>query len=356
MRALPIRAAALLLCFLAVACAGLLSSRGPELQADRIQFSHAKHIEAEVECMTCHYEVYESEALGPSYRPLEEVCMECHFEERDNGNCVMCHENVQRAGPFPPRGLHLNLSHVQHIERVEEDCRVCHRDLPEPRASIPVVPPMDACLSCHEHAQDFADGRCDRCHEDLNRYALQPVTRFSHQGDWVHTHPLSARSSAETCARCHDQRFCADCHASTVAMPVEVQWPERVDRSFVHRNDWISRHPVEAEGGTLLCQRCHGESFCVDCHRTQNLTASGTDPRRPHPRGWAFPGSAVFHGTEARRDIARCAACHDEGGNSICIQCHRVGGIGGNPHPPSWLRRHDNGEIPNNGMCLFCHL
>jgi hypothetical protein len=82
--------------------------------------------------------------------------------------------------------------------------------------------------------------------------------------------------------------------------------------------------------------------------------ASGLS-RSPHPPGFSFPGSPDFHGPAARRDIASCASCHDQGAASNCVSCHRVGGIGGNPHPASWLARHDAREIAGNGMCLACH-
>jgi len=32
-----------------------------------------------------------------------------------------------------------------------------------------------------------------------------------------------------------------------------------------------------------------------------------------------------------------------------------VGGVGGNPHPPAWLARHDRAELNRNSMCLACH-
>jgi hypothetical protein len=42
-------------------------------------------------------------------------------------------------------------------------------------------------------------------------------------------------------------------------------------------------------------------------------------------------------------------------GASNCVQCHRVGGVGGNPHPMGWTARHGTEEIDRSTMCLFCH-
>jgi hypothetical protein len=219
-----------------------------------------------------------------------------------------------------------------------------------------MAPPMDACLSCHEHKQEYSAGRCGGCHLDLRKYRLEPLSTFSHQGDFVRELGASARATAETCAQCHEQTFCSDCHAKTVSTKIEVKFPERVDSYFIHRNDFISRHAVEAQAEPATCRRCHGSSFCENCHQAQNLTPFGSNPRDPHPSGWSFPGSANFHGTAARRDILSCAGCHDQGAQSICVDCHKVGGVGGNPHPPGWEARHGRDEMMHNGMCHACHL
>jgi hypothetical protein len=212
---------------------------------------------------------------------------------------------------------------------------------------------MATCLTCHEHQADYDGGRCEVCHEDLSRYPLRPIADFRHQGDFLRSHGASARARPEACADCHQQDFCSECHARTAAMPIDDLYPERTDRSFIHRGDFIARHPIEARFNAATCSRCHATRFCATCHREQSLTTKADDPRNPHPAGWVFPGGG--HGVEARRDITRCAACHADGPASICIDCHRVGGIGGNPHPPGWTSQHDEAEANRNGMCLHCH-
>jgi hypothetical protein len=123
----------------------------------------------------------------------------------------------------------------------------------------------------------------------------------------------------------------------------------------MHRGDFLGRHSVEVAADPASCRRCHGQSFCDSCHQAEGLTAQAKNPRDPHPAGWSIPGSRDFHGPAARRDIASCAACHDQGARSNCVDCHRVGGIGGNPHPPGFTQRHDRAEIRRTGMCLYCH-
>jgi hypothetical protein len=321
---------------------------------DQIKAPHAKHSAAQVECLTCHEAAYDSKQLGERVNPVEKTCLQCHGDRKND--CAMCHTKVKERQSGETREPTLKMSHAAHIERTKEDCKVCHTKLPEPVRTREMVPAMEKCLGCHEHEKDFQAGNCARCHFDLARYGLKPVSRFTHAGNFVREHMRPARSAPQTCATCHDQQFCTDCHAETVGLRVEVKNPDRVDRDFIHRNDFVSRHAIEQHADPASCRRCHGQSFCDDCHRAQSLTPQAGSPRNPHPLGWALPGSAQFHGTEARRDIASCAACHDQGAASNCVQCHKSGGIGGNPHPDGWSARHGRDEITRNNMCRICHL
>lgn len=347
-----LRRALLLACAISTvvcaACATYLSRGG-----DTIRFSHAVHKKAEVECLTCHEPIYDAKVLRGDFLPKEATCLRCHEEKKVKGECGFCHSDARRAGPFRRQEPSLKMGHAGHIERVKEDCGRCHATLPEPgRKAEP--PTMASCLGCHEHKQEYREGKCLGCHRDLSRYPLQPVSVFSHQGDYVRVHGRAARSAPDVCGTCHEQTFCADCHASTVAVKVEFKLPERQDANYIHRDDYLGRHGIEAQGDSASCRRCHGTSFCESCHTAQNLTRRGDNPRNPHPPGWMVAGPRS-HGEAARRDIASCASCHDQGPKSNCVDCHRVGGVGGNPHPMSWLEKHDREEIQRNGMCLYCH-
>jgi hypothetical protein len=324
--------------------------------ADHVRVPHATHAGAKVECISCHEEIYDAKDLHKRVLPDEGKCLECHREQKEKGRCSMCHTDVSRAAPWPPAEPAVRMSHAAHIERVKEKCETCHTELPNPLRGARQAPTMQSCLGCHEHQREYDEGRCNGCHIDLLRRPLSPATTFSHQGDFVRQHARPARAAGASCQSCHDQTFCSDCHSSTVATKIEWQRSEDVAARFIHRNDFLGRHAVEAAADGASCRRCHGSSFCESCHRAQNLTANAANPRDPHPPGWAFPGAAQFHGTAARRDITSCAGCHDQGARSICVDCHRVGGIGGNPHPLGWSARHGRDEIGRNGMCLACHL
>ncbi len=354
-RALYFAALTLVTALLASACGPWFSFRF-RAGVDHIKIPHAKHAAAKVECIACHSDIYDAPDLKKHVLPKEDDCLSCHRAEKDKGNCQFCHTDVSKAAPWPVIAEpSLRMSHAKHIDLVKEKCDTCHTALPNPLRAAEAAPAMAACLNCHEHKVEYDEGRCNGCHVDLQRKPLEPISRFTHQGNFVREHARPARAATATCAECHEQTFCSDCHANTVSTKIEDKQFERVDRDFIHRNDFLSRHSVEAQADPVTCARCHGTSFCDSCHRAQNLTPQATNPRDPHPSGWLWPASAQFHGVEARRDISQCAACHDQGTQSICLDCHKVGGSGGNPHPAGWTARHGRNEIARNGMCVACH-
>jgi hypothetical protein len=322
---------------------------------DDIRISHATHTKAGVQCLACHEEIYDAKTMTGRYLPPESKCLECHKEKKATGDCGFCHRDAAHPTTYAKIDRSLRLSHADHIERVKEDCARCHLALPELTAGPPTVPPMSTCTSCHEHAVELASGKCNECHVDLRRFPLRPVSLFSHQGNFVRQHGSMARAAGEGCAQCHDQTYCADCHARTVPMPIEMKFPEKVTSDFIHRPDYVSRHAIEARADQSLCSRCHGQSYCDACHTAESLTPLAANPRSPHPADFSFPGSPNSHGRLARRDITACASCHDQGARSNCVDCHKVGGVGGNPHPAAWERKHPRDEIGNNPMCLTCH-
>jgi hypothetical protein len=154
------------------------------------------------------------------------------------------------------------------------------------------------------------------------------------------------------------------CHSpATAATRIEVQFPERVDRSFIHRGNYVARHSVDAMANPQTCRVCHGSGSCDACHAANGFSATSTAPvlLKPstHDANWAsnVPGNPNRHAQEARRDISSCAGCHDQQGNTqTCVGCHKVGGLaGGNPHPRQFLDKHSASDRAHNAMCRTCH-
>lgn len=334
---------------LMVACATLTTKFGTKI-VDQLKVPHAAHQSAGVKCAKCHKGIAESRSLSSDLMPKKAQCGGCH-DVADPAMCDQCHTDPKAAVALERKEVHLNFPHGLHLAKPEinGECSHCHSS-----AEPPTRPAMEACTGCHNHEEDYQQGRCSMCHQDLTRYQLRPVADFSHEGNFLREHRLSARSAGASCTQCHEQTFCVECHGKTEALKVEEMFPERVDRSFIHRNDYVGRHTVEARADSASCLRCHGKSYCEACHASHALTPQAPGTLNPHPSSYGGTGPSA-HGAEARRDIVRCAACHDQGANSICVNCHVSGGVGGNPHPASWVARHSREEIRTNSMCQVCH-
>jgi hypothetical protein len=321
-------------------------------------FPHSPHIENDVACSNCHAGIEKATKLDAATRHVK-----LPASISKDKNCSGCHDTDPKISiPSQRTRARLTFSHADHVQKVKGNCRACHQALTDKGDAHAKVPPMAACTACHKHQQDFAEARCTPCHTDLKGY--KPVSAFAHEGDWLRIHGRLAKPSAESCAQCHDQTYCATCHApeTTPARP-SIVWPEEVTRAFIHRGDYVSRHMIEAEAQPASCRKCHGSAFCTACHETQGLNPlAQTNVRDPHPAGWSVKGGGPqFHGDAARRDITNCAGCHDNGADSICVRCHNVGnaitsGLGPNgPHPQSFVSKHRGESKAKNAMCLACH-
>jgi hypothetical protein len=333
---------------IALLLAGGCVNRNPRPEAPenpKYTFPHSTHVEAGLSCRACHEGITQATAVGPTIHvslPTGEAAKAC----------LECHE----AGPpsLPPRRIErtINFSHAAHLPYVNGQCARCHTALVEPGDVKAPVPPMSVCTACHNHALDYAQAKCQPCHVDLKRYPLKPVADFKHEADFLRTHGAMAKAQVASCAACHEQTSCAECHAAaTRPFKPDIQWPEKVGASFIHRGDYVSRHTIDVAADPASCRRCHGSAFCEACHTQQRVSprATATLGSDPHPPGWS---AGAVHGPAARQNIVSCAGCHDEGARSTCVTCHR----NVNPHPVGWGQRHNKtSDVASNSMCRTCH-
>jgi hypothetical protein len=344
---------------------------------DSIRFPADKHHDLFKYCSTCHEGITGDKVDAGTRRSLEAACLRCHGDHEKQ--CEWCHADVDSAGKFPDRDRHLNFSHEAHLKRTHGSCQRCHPgahgvDVEGAGSVEPATPPAapaeavvadvampahDQCFSCHQMKDFYERLECANCHQDLARYGLKPYEAFSHSGDFVrrgHGEMLQAGGSIATCEQCHQPKFCDECHFTSTGLAPPERFPEKVDRKFIHRGDYVFRHPWDARSDPASCTKCHSVAQCRQCHDERGVSERGalarTDGFKFHGPGVLFPGSPDFHGTAARRDIVTCAACHGEGASGNCVTCHSVGQFGGNPHPPGFRSRLDRHGAP---VCRLCH-
>jgi Cytochrome c7 and related cytochrome c len=300
-------------------------------------------------CTSCHLGAEDAAAWK---KPGEDKCHSCHKMAEPKFHQALATRSP--ASPLPA-GLRINFNHTAHLAMpdIKGQCIKCHQGAVQPTDQSPIFPPMATCLGCHEHAQEFAQNTCTRCHQIADLRASKPVSFLPHTEGWMRRHASFARDAAQTCTTCHAQTQCDACHDATQSLRVELRAPEAVDSQQVHRFDFLSRHATESRSQPAMCVSCHQKQDCDACHARRGISGASADPRNPHPANWAVGGFSTSneHGRAARRDIASCAACHDQGAASNCVRCHKVGAFGGSPHPPGWR----SSQPTTAESCAICH-
>ena len=335
---------ALCACALAQGCAP-----SPPAPRDQIRFAHGPHLLAGVQCTECHAVL----ALdAPVAMPSEAQCKSCH-EKSGEAACGRCHSRPDAAATYAPRRGHIRFDHALHAEQGLDACVDCHgRGVAQASAAAfePKLPPMQTCTdSCHASA--MKDLACGLCHTDLHRYGKDALRLVRHRPGFLHEHGARARSDDGLCAQCHEPTFCSECHTALPSLPMELLHDSEIGRELIHAADFRARHATEARIEQASCLRCHGVSFCDDCHRDTGI-GGGVGGASPHPPGWLDAMSPRGHAREARRNILSCAGCHDADAERTCVPCHRVGSLARNPHPPGF----GSGFDPSTqGVCRVCH-
>lgn len=123
------------------------------------------------------------------------------------------------------------------------------------------------------HPDGVGAGRpvCSSCHStDVAKGALKPYASFDHTNEFVKNHRYQANQDANTCATCHGQQFCADCHSGKLPMKPSIKFGDRPDRDMPHRGDYLTLHRMDGKMDPSSCYKCHGRANndkCRACHK-----------------------------------------------------------------------------------------
>lgn len=320
------------------------------------RFSHVEHLSREhcggiaqppcPSCATCHDTKQETMVVAKA------TCDTCHGPEADvSAERALASLTPANAPPNPAHAIRFN--HEKHLSmpEVRGQCLPCHGGVVE--TGERAFPDMDSCFECHEHQQQWDQNECVPCHarEDLRK--TLPQTFLRHEGDFDRRHGMLAGQQAELCQQCHTQKQCDDCHDITQDLTLAQRRPEAIDKQLVHRPGFVNHHHIEARSQPARCMTCHTVETCDSCHVQRGISGNAKGSANPHPPGWVGRNvnAAEFHGRAARRDLVACASCHEQGPATNCIRCHKVGAYGGNPHPRGWKSSRSDGSR----MCRYCH-
>lgn len=321
------------------ACASLLGIRPP-----KTPFEHRAHALEGIRCTDCHTTVAIATSSSAVRLPTNGSCRDCHRVPHDQRPCRGCHGNPETDHRVTMARNFLRFDHREHVPVLRGSCVRCHSSIEESDEQL--MPKMGVCLSCHQHDDQFEVRACEKCHVDLPDERVKPSSHAVHGTDFTRNHGAIASASQDLCETCHLEKDCASCHGiSTPALPWRLGVGTDV-RTRLHRAGFAARHSTEANLDPGACMSCHRPVTCQTCHEDRGLTVG----RSPHPPGWVGVTSNR-HGIEARRDPVSCASCHSGAGEMLCVDCHKVGGVGGNPHPPGYTSTKQRRDVP----CRLCH-
>ena len=226
------------------------------------------------ECAACHADQERLEETASSTEEAESSYIEASLTESTHGRlgCVTCHQGT-------PDTEDIDAAHTGLVAEAsvyfQEDCLLCHRELPNEYADDNLLAPHDAVVD--GSAEDLT---CGDCHGSVG-HGYDPVT-----GEVI--------ISMAACMECHEERdldvACEVCHVEMAA------WSPETDCALCH----LEPH-VESLEDTNLLAHAHAqeELACGDCHN--DLEALG------EAHVGAVPGAPV---TRLAVKMDFCLDCH----------------------------------------------
>ncbi len=110
---------------------------------------------------------------------------------------------------------------------------------------------------------------CLECHDNDLTGTLKPYGTFRHTNLFLQRHGSYAMQAQDLCNSCHGESLCLECHATKDELPPALRRGDRPDRELPHRGDYIVQHQIEGRLDPGSCVKCHGNrnnGSCVQCH------------------------------------------------------------------------------------------
>ena len=120
-----------------------------------------------------------------------------------------------------------------------------------------------------EHPEKMSRNQiCTECHETQAETIV--YERYDHTVYFADNHGPVARVDGPVCNMCHQQSFCNDCHVLKTDLKPSIKNQTQNYRRMPHRGDYLSRHQIDGRIDPISCYRCHGNpkssESCAQCH------------------------------------------------------------------------------------------
>jgi len=99
----------------------LKAPEGVDMKKSPVDFPHKQHVDAKVDCMTCHHTAESQDAIGG-----------CSVEG--------CHTDASKGAKRDPKGFY----QAFHSKKSDASCLGCHKKLKKEGKEVPV-----SCKDCH---------------------------------------------------------------------------------------------------------------------------------------------------------------------------------------------------------------
>ncbi len=227
-------------------------------------------LEQQIDCLTCHESVKDSEEATDKHEPEMKTCRKCH--EISEENCALCHDNLGERDFVPASHYFTWLQGHQQMASAEGEslCGNCHNG---------EVRPADGAVFAvtEEHVREEDARACAECHRgDIWPEAI-------HDNNRLQSHGIDALANQTMCDSCHQREECLTCHEA-----------RGIPFAEVHTAGWQFDHAEKARRRLSACVACHVEEDCLGCHQTIS----------PHSSDWDMDIT--------KRNEHLCSRCHIE--------------------------------------------
>jgi hypothetical protein len=155
----------------------------------------------------------------------------------------------------------------------------------------------------HKTAAATAAQRCDTCHSpascaNCHEAAFEPEF---HPRDYRHRHAAEALARDSDCTSCHStEAFCRDCHATSGIAPLDSRTAAYHDAHPL----WLLDHGRAARQALETCASCHQQNDCLQCHSARagwRISPHGPDFDAFSMGDRSLESCAVCHVADPRR-------------------------------------------------------
>lgn len=255
-----------------------------------LKFDHAAHVSRP--CETCHA-VRNVDLATTQQLPTMGSCMQCHRDGNEERHCADCH--LTKLGGLLATQFEFGQLAPGRDGMGDEHGPGFARDHKQAARQVGAT-----CTACHDQSE------CVACHQGT----VKP-TEF-HQGNYLLIHTVEARRGTPDCTACHRyETFCVGCH-ERLGLGTRAQPAFNTTTKQFHPVGWASQgpgpniHAQEARRNITSCASCHRDEDCLQCHSAEpgNMVRAS-----PHPPGWR--GSARCRALD-RGNRRMCLRCHVE--------------------------------------------